>query len=982
MTGPVCGDYQHDWNWLWLESNTYYENGQEIVDNVANDADMANAVGNALTINEGTPFQQAIDKVDRLLSILSTGLQAGNLIAADNGVDYEYEFNSPDISQGTSIIVPIIVPFEKDIDLAQGFYHSIVSDIWSLQATATLVIEFGGNEGEEGGSIQSISTTTYNPDLYTMAAAEFKTSEEYNVAASDPDPNYTLPINDTPIDIPQLDQSPNTPLKKFAQQSLVSAADTSAYAEAYAKYEGALDANDTIWAAKLQIECYNYTSKMVNDDQTENVLSGPALNYLQAIGYQPTESDIISAENAIGQNGLPSDYIQILKEMGYNDHEINSIKNLTLMAPTSLIVNYNETIPNLINLSQQQDQELNNQYATELNVSAPPSAQFTSDVTSGFGPLTVTFTDESIRNSTQWSWDFGDGQESNLENPVHTYQNPGNYTVSLTASNGLGSDTRTQYNYIIVDGFYPPDANFTSNVTTGAAPLTVQFSDISTNSPTYWIWNIGDGNSSVLQNPTYTYSNVGNYTVTLTAGNDAGMTSVTQYINVSAPVVAPVASFVSNATSGTAPLTVQFNDTSLNSPTSWSWSFGDGTYSSLQNVTHTFGTAGNYTVSLTVTNAGGSNTDTIINYIQVNAPQTSQGVTVALKNSLGQGISGATVNYYSNGWKSFGTTNANGLATSNIAPGTYTFQMNYGGGTQNLLQTVISSSVVTFQTTNVTVKLLDSKNNLITGPGAGSVQYYANGWKTFGSTNAGICSLELLPLSYTFQMDYAGGAQNLLQNVSVSPTVTFQTTNVTTELIDGNGNLITAANAGSVQYYANGWKTFGSTNGGSCSLELLPVSYTFQMVYVGTSNNIPQNISQNSLVIFQAPNATVKLVNSAGNPLSSGIVTYYANGWKPFGTTDSTGSTMFNMLPGAYSFQMTYAGGTNTLIQNTSVNLIVNFQTGQVISSSGNVTQYYANGWRTFSNGIELLPNIYQFKYANGTSVQYTINGGTTNTIQ
>jgi len=83
---------------------------------------------------------------------------------------------------------------------------------------------------------------------------------------------------------------------------------------------------------------------------------------------------------------------------------------------------------------------------------------------------------------------------------------------------------------------------------------------------------------------------------------------------------APVANFTATPLSGTAPLTVQFNDTSTGSPTSWSWSFGDGGTSVGQNPSHMYSTAGTYTVNLTVTNAGGSNTTAKAGYIVVTEP--------------------------------------------------------------------------------------------------------------------------------------------------------------------------------------------------------------------------------------------------------------------------------------------------------------------------------------------------------------------------
>jgi PKD repeat protein len=81
--------------------------------------------------------------------------------------------------------------------------------------------------------------------------------------------------------------------------------------------------------------------------------------------------------------------------------------------------------------------------------------------------------------------------------------------------------------------------------------------------------------------------------------------------------VAPVAAFAGNPTSGTAPLTVNFADQSSGTPTSWSWAFGDGGTSTAQNPAHTYTAAGNYTVTLTATNAVGSDNETKTNYITV-----------------------------------------------------------------------------------------------------------------------------------------------------------------------------------------------------------------------------------------------------------------------------------------------------------------------------------------------------------------------------
>ncbi len=89
------------------------------------------------------------------------------------------------------------------------------------------------------------------------------------------------------------------------------------------------------------------------------------------------------------------------------------------------------------------------------------------------------------------------------------------------------------------------------------------------------------------------------------------------------PPPLPVASFCATPTTGTAPLTVTFADTSKGSITDWQWSFGDGGTSTTPQPTHTYATAGTYTVSLTVTGPGGANTATKTGYIVV-TPQPMQ----------------------------------------------------------------------------------------------------------------------------------------------------------------------------------------------------------------------------------------------------------------------------------------------------------------------------------------------------------------------
>ncbi|MHC4519752.1 MAG: S8 family serine peptidase [Planctomycetota bacterium] len=174
----------------------------------------------------------------------------------------------------------------------------------------------------------------------------------------------------------------------------------------------------------------------------------------------------------------------------------------------------------------------------------PPVADFSASPTSGDAPLTVDFTDLSTGSPTSWSWTFGDGGTSTDQNPSHTYIASGTFTVQLTATNSAGADTLTKTGYVsVTEPPAPvlPVADFSADPTSGDAPLTVNFTDLSANGPTSWSWAFGDGGTSTDQNPSYTYDAPGNYTVVLMASNSAGDDTVTKtdHITVTQALPAP-----------------------------------------------------------------------------------------------------------------------------------------------------------------------------------------------------------------------------------------------------------------------------------------------------------------------------------------------------------------------------------------------------------------------------------------------------------
>ncbi|AKB82026.1 cell surface protein [Methanosarcina barkeri 3] len=235
-----------------------------------------------------------------------------------------------------------------------------------------------------------------------------------------------------------------------------------------------------------------------------------------------------------------------------------------------------------------------------------PVAAFSMSPTSGKAPLNVAFTDKST-DATSWAWSFGDGSTSIEKNPKHTYSEAGNYNVVLTVNNEKGSNSKTQEVTVQsepVPEKVDPVANFSADTTSGPAPLSVQFTDLSQNA-NEWNWDFGDGETSTEQSPDYTYFSAGNYTVILTVNNENGSSSKTLNINVEGEPdqeeTLPVADFDADTTSGNAPLYVQFTDLSQNA-NEWHWNFGDGNTSTEQEPLYIYSSAGNYDVNLTVVN--------------------------------------------------------------------------------------------------------------------------------------------------------------------------------------------------------------------------------------------------------------------------------------------------------------------------------------------------------------------------------------------
>ncbi|HVN52961.1 MAG TPA: PKD domain-containing protein [Anaerolineaceae bacterium] len=242
--------------------------------------------------------------------------------------------------------------------------------------------------------------------------------------------------------------------------------------------------------------------------------------------------------------------------------------------------------------------------STSGTINFKPKASFTPSETAIDPGDTVTFNNTTTGNPTiNYVWNFGDGTAtSTAVSPTHTYTKIGNFTVTLTATNSVGSDTATG---LVV---FHPKADFSPKESIIQVGDTINFANASTGStPLRYSWNFGDGGTSTDANPSHTYSTVGSYTVSLTTENDWGSNTSTGTVH-----FRPKAIFTPGLSKIQAGESVSFSNASTGEePLDFTWDFGDNSPTEkVRNPTHIYHSIGNYVVTLTVENSFGTDTTT------------------------------------------------------------------------------------------------------------------------------------------------------------------------------------------------------------------------------------------------------------------------------------------------------------------------------------------------------------------------------------
>lgn len=333
------------------------------------------------------------------------------------------------------------------------------------------------------------------------------------------------------------------------------------------------------------------------------IVQGETLGGAVAIVEQPEDVFFACHDTPavidITTQGLNLEYQwQVNQGGGFVDLEDNGIysgtntSTLTLSEVTTDMMGFTYIL--VINSMCSEANDVSNFFTIELINAPVPAFDYT------VNDREVTFNNLS-QFSDGYQWSFGTSDSTTVENPVYTYEADGQYYVTLTVHNECGSFEISEF--ISIGTF--PTAAFDINTTEGCAPLTVEFTNQSSDNTSglLWFFEGGTPSTSTAENPVVSFSSGGSYNVMLIAGNETGNDTLEMIdiINIDA---GPNTAFFVDANE----LEVSFNNTTGNG-TSYIWDFGDNMGNSTEiNPTYTYAEEGEYTATLIATNDCGSNT--------------------------------------------------------------------------------------------------------------------------------------------------------------------------------------------------------------------------------------------------------------------------------------------------------------------------------------------------------------------------------------
>ena len=568
-----------------------------------------------------------------------------------------------------------------------------------------------------------------------------------------------------------------------------------------------------------------------------------------------------------------------------------------------------------------------------INNTPPPNAAFTVLESQGCAPHTTQFLNQSTGSvsSIQWLFPGGTPSVATWNNPTVTYPNPGVYTVTLTVTNGGGSDTETKTDYITVWG--PPELDY--DYVQSGNTVTI---DNNTQGDYTYLWDFGDGYTTVSPSPYHTYTQGGTYTITVTATDACGTDTDSFEVTIADP---PTAAFTANETESCGAFTVSYTNQSTGSGNTYLWTFPGGipATSTQVNPTVTYLSVGTRNVTLTATNASGSDTETKFDYISILQNPIADFTSSVDGNTVDFTFTGSAADSYA--WN-FG----DGNTSTQVNP-THTYTAN-------------GTYVVTLTASNECGDAVKTQNVVIFVETAPTADFTANdteGCAPFTVTFNNASSANATSFAWTF----AGGTP--ATSTAANPTVTFAnagTYNVT----------LTATNsAGSDTETKNNFISVGTTptadfnttvsgfNAVFTNTSANATSYTWNF---GDGNTSSQANPTHSYAANGTYNVTLTSTNECGSVTTGETVTIFVESvpTADFTANDTEGCAPFTVTfnnassANATSFAWTFAGGTPAT--STAANPTVTFANAGTYNVTLTATNSAGSDTETKNNFISV----------------------------